>query len=266
MMRWTKGTLILGLFAISCAWACAQVASNLERNGSVSWEFYGGQYTITGAINMSGTVDPSGQALVFSFQDLDNDGVALDVRLDIATLFPDLGIDYTVDLIGTVISDSPNEAVVQWFASVDPNTCATVNIGGTEVQAKITHLEGGLRGRVVPVDCQPDPLGALDRYVNLHIQPTGGDDHNYLLAQGYLFCIEQQSFWTTVRLYDMNWEAYGGGSAGGDVDSNGCVDDADLLAVLFEFGGGASCADVNNDSLVDDADLLTVLFNFGTGC
>jgi hypothetical protein len=53
----------------------------------------------------------------------------------------------------------------------------------------------------------------------------------------------------------------------GDVDDNGCVDDADLLQVLFAFGAtGPNDADVNCDGVVDDADLLTVLFNFGTGC
>ncbi len=53
----------------------------------------------------------------------------------------------------------------------------------------------------------------------------------------------------------------------GDVDGNGCVDDADLLQVLFAFGSsGSNPADVNCDSLVDDADLLTVLFNLGDGC
>ncbi|GBC93731.1 hypothetical protein HRbin15_02233 [bacterium HR15] len=53
----------------------------------------------------------------------------------------------------------------------------------------------------------------------------------------------------------------------GDVDGNGCVDDADLLQVLFAFGStGSNPADVNCDSLVDDADLLIVLFNFGSGC
>ena len=50
----------------------------------------------------------------------------------------------------------------------------------------------------------------------------------------------------------------------GDVDNNGCVDDADLLAVLFAFG--TSDADANGDGIVDDADLLQVLFNFGSGC
>ncbi|MEJ5296323.1 MAG: lectin-like protein [Fimbriimonadales bacterium] len=61
---------------------------------------------------------------------------------------------------------------------------------------------------------------------------------------------------------------YGEASTGGDVDQNGCVDDADLLAVLFAFGqsGSSLPEDVNCDGTVDDADLLTVLFNFGSGC
>ena len=55
----------------------------------------------------------------------------------------------------------------------------------------------------------------------------------------------------------------------GDVDNNGCVDDTDLLAVLFAFGcpfEGLERVDVNCDGVVDDADLLIVLFNFGSGC
>ncbi|MFS8803109.1 hypothetical protein NW868_12840, partial [Synechococcus sp. R60.2] len=67
-------------------------------------------------------------------------------------------------------------------------------------------------------------------------------------------------------------EMGGGGVSGqdiprtpGDVDGNGCVDDADLLIVLFNFGGSGT-GDANGDGIVDDADLLIVLFNFGTGC
>lgn len=54
----------------------------------------------------------------------------------------------------------------------------------------------------------------------------------------------------------------------GDVDGSGCVDDADLLRVLFAFGqnGADLPEDLNHDGWVDDADLLIVLFNFGTGC
>jgi len=43
--------------------------------------------------------------------------------------------------------------------------------------------------------------------------------------------------------------------AGGDVDGDGCVDDADLLQVLFAFGEtGSNPADSNCDGQVDDAD------------
>ncbi len=53
----------------------------------------------------------------------------------------------------------------------------------------------------------------------------------------------------------------------GDVNGDGCVDDLDLLEVLFLFGEtGALPADTNGDEVVDDTDLLTVLFHFGQGC
>jgi hypothetical protein len=52
-----------------------------------------------------------------------------------------------------------------------------------------------------------------------------------------------------------------------DTNGDGCVDDADLLNVLFNFGlTGENPADVNCDLIVDDADLLAVLFAFGQGC
>ncbi|GIV06636.1 MAG: hypothetical protein KatS3mg016_2211 [Fimbriimonadales bacterium] len=52
----------------------------------------------------------------------------------------------------------------------------------------------------------------------------------------------------------------------GDVNSDGCTDDADLLTVLFNFGSNDAQADLNSDGIVDDADLLDVLFHFGNGC
>jgi hypothetical protein len=53
-----------------------------------------------------------------------------------------------------------------------------------------------------------------------------------------------------------------------DVNGDGCVDDADLLAVLFAFGqtGSGLPEDIICDGVVDDADLLSVLFAFGSGC
>ena len=56
----------------------------------------------------------------------------------------------------------------------------------------------------------------------------------------------------------------------GDTNGDGCVDDADLLAVLFAFGsagtGDTRHEDINKDGIVDDADLLEVLSHFGSGC
>jgi hypothetical protein len=62
---------------------------------------------------------------------------------------------------------------------------------------------------------------------------------------------------------------YAASRRNGDVDNNGCIDDADLLAVLFAFGNSGNNLgreDTNCDGVVDDADLLIVLFNFGSGC
>lgn len=54
----------------------------------------------------------------------------------------------------------------------------------------------------------------------------------------------------------------------GDVNGDDCVDDLDLLAVLFAFGesGNDLAEDLNGDGSVNDEDLLIVLFRFGTGC
>lgn len=53
----------------------------------------------------------------------------------------------------------------------------------------------------------------------------------------------------------------------GDVNGDGCVNDADLLTVLFAFGAtGNRLEDLDNNNVVNDNDVLIVLFNFGTGC
>lgn len=54
----------------------------------------------------------------------------------------------------------------------------------------------------------------------------------------------------------------------GDINADGCIDDVDLLAVLFAFGrrGSQVPEDINSDAWVDDRDLLMVLFRFGRGC
>lgn len=84
-------------------------------------------------------------------------------------------------------------------------------------------------------------------------------DGRYIVGQGYNAATGRR------EVFLLNTCA----EHGGDVDNNRCIDDADLLAVLFAFGSTGSNlgrVDVNCDQIVDDADLLTVLFNFGSGC
>jgi hypothetical protein len=247
--------------------ASAQIVSDLERGGSVFWKFNSGQYEITGGYSASGDVT-AGDPLEFTFADLNDDGIALDVRLNLQDLIPNLGINYSIDLIATVISDDGNTAIVRWFASDDPNQCVTVNIGGTTVQALVTRIEGALQGIITRIPCQANPYDSDWRSVSLLINENGGNANNYLRAEGYLFCVQIPTAFTVARIFNMDWDAYGGGILAGDVNRDGIVDDADLLAVLFAFGqtGSDLPEDINGDGVVDDADLLTVLFNFGSTC
>jgi hypothetical protein len=264
-MRSRKAVGILIATLISIGIATAQIANELARGGSISWQFLSGEYEITGAISQSGTFDNS-DPLAFPLQDLNNDGVALDVLLDLAELLPDVGLNYQVPLIATVVSDDGNTAIIRWTGALSPNQCIQVDIGA-QVEVLVTKVEASLQAAVMRIACQPDSLGQLPRSVTLQLVPNGGDTYNYLNAQGYLFCIQQDFARINARIFNMDWIGHGGGipKSLGNVNDDCIVDDADLLAVLFAFGSNSAAEDTNGDGIVDDADLLTVLFNFGTG-
>jgi probable HAF family extracellular repeat protein len=87
-------------------------------------------------------------------------------------------------------------------------------------------------------------------------------DGRYIVGRGYNAATERHE----AFLLDTQAPF----SPNGDVNRDGCVDDIDMLGVLFEFGELVNdfnrCVDVNRDGIIDDADLLIVLFNFGSGC
>jgi hypothetical protein len=262
-----RKVLALGLVSAITALANAQIVSNLEQGGKLYWKFNSGRYDITGALSLSGDISAS-QPIEFPLQDLNNDGRQLDVELRIQDLFPDLGINYTLNLIGTVVSENANEAIIRWAADVNPNQCVNVSLSGTQVQVLITRLAGALQARVTPIQCQNNPYNSNWQKVTLQLDDNGGDANNFLHVEGYLFCFQNQSTFATAIIDTMDWEAYGGGFTGvfGNVNGDNIVDDADLLQVLFNFGSNDPAADTNGDGIVDDADLLTVLFNFGASC
>jgi hypothetical protein len=260
-----RKVLAFGLLSALTALANAQIVTNFEQGGKLYWKFNGGQYNITGAISQSGTITAS-DPVELTLQDLNNDGRKLDVLLDLEEL--GLDIDYVLPLIGTVVSENANEAIIRWAADVNPNQCVTVNISGAEVQVLITHVVGALQARITPIACQNNPYDANWQKVTLRLDDNGGDANNFLRVEGYLFCFQNPGTFATAIVNTMDWEAYGGGFTGvfGNVNGDNIVDDADLLQVLFNFGSNDAATDTNGDGIVDDADLLTVLFNFGASC
>lgn len=52
----------------------------------------------------------------------------------------------------------------------------------------------------------------------------------------------------------------------GDVSGDNCVDDNDLLQILYAFGNTEGIEDLDRNGIVDDSDILMVLMNFGIGC
>jgi hypothetical protein len=264
-----RKVLAFGLLSALVALANAQIVTNLEQGGKLYWKFNSGRYDITGALTLNGNISAS-DPIEFPLQDLNNDGRKLDIELRVQDLFPTLGINYTLNLIGTVVSENANEAIIRWAADVNPNQCVNVSLSGTQVQVLITRLAGALQARITPIACQNNPYDANWQEVTLQFEDNGGDANNFLRVEGYLFCpnVPVDALFATAIVNTMDWEAYGGGFTGvfGNVNGDNIVDDADLLQVLFNFGSDDAATDTNGDGIVDDADLLTVLFNFGASC
>ncbi len=263
-----RKVLTLGALCAAAMTANAQIVTNLQQGSKLYWKFNSGQYDITGGISQSGSISAS-DPIELTLQDLNNDGRAIDIQLRLQDLFPTLGINRELNLIGTVVSETPGEAIIRWEAEDQPNLCIEqINVGGVEINAYITLLAGRLQARVTPIPCQNNPYNPNWQKVTLRFEENGGDSYNSLIVQGYVFCLKNPFTFTTAQISSMDWEAYAGGFTGvfGNVNGDSVVDDADLLEVLFNFGSEGGRADANGDGVVDDADLLIVLFNFGASC
>lgn len=131
---------------------------------------------------------------------------------------------------------------------------------------------------IVPLDINSDSdVFVLDRVLN-HLYCasrtpqgiTAGGGESRIAASG-----THVVFTTTSELLTNSFPQDGvnivihaiGCTPPGDVDLNGIVEDADLLAVLTRFGNtNPSLADVDANGVIDDNDLLIVLYNFGSSC
>lgn len=254
-------TLCIGLLSAVVAVSSAQIAQQLQNGRDFVFKFNGADYRITGAANFQESFNPR-PPFKLAFSDPNNDGVALDVLLD---LRPFANIDRRIPLYGTVVSDGPNEAIIRWSGTDNPNICVEVSDDGFTAQILIFEVSGVLTGRVRRVACGTDPYNTLGRNAHLEIVKEGGDAENNLRVRAYLFCLENPFTLITVDVFNLRWAGSGGGLpiSLGNVNGDCTIDDADLLQVLFNFGSSDASSDTNGDGTVDDADLLTVLFNFG---
>lgn len=140
-------------------------------------------------------------------------------------------------------------------------------------------------GSTAPIDAVLAPAGARTFTLGGYAEYLASPNHlSYQVVQnpaaGSLNLTGNQATYTPAQhgVYPMRYRVTDGVVSShsapvrlvvplqGDVDGSGCVDDADLLAVLFAFGSSDPDADANGDGIIDDADLLQVLFNFGSGC
>lgn len=197
--------------------------------------------------------------------------------LDVVLNLQDFGLPYnvTVALAGRAIADD----IVEWVVDTYPNICLTVD----GVQVKIKRVWGKLTARLTRQPFFYD--STCDRTFNLTLTPLNGDAGNWINGELYALC--QEASFTRVNV-EVRSIVYDGASGvdhepsdprnlfqftrsqwvelilHGDVNNDGCVDDADLLQVLLDFGrGGDLPADQNGDGVVDDSDLLIILANFG---
>lgn len=146
-------------------------------------------------------------------------------------------------------------------AAYDVSLGATVIVGGpdqpldqaTPYRAALRWMNGSIQ------NLNQVYASLLTDGLYLDVATAVSPDGRYIVGGGYN---------ASLRRY----EAYlldTGCSSGvyGDIDGNGCVDDTDLLEVIYALGTCVvGCADLNSDGVVDDADLLAVIYALGTGC
>jgi hypothetical protein len=207
-----------------------------------------------------------------TLSDLNNDGVALDFEITIQQMVNTIQSNATVQFYGTPVGN--NQVRWQGARTFNPLECAFIG-GSVQQWFQLLQVFGDFTMQINEGACNPDPYSCSSCGVDLTLTPVGNDpnnqDVNFLGFEGFIRlagtdCETGVPLRACARTWAINTIAYSSSlPSQGDVNGDCTIDDADLLAVLFNFGGSGD-GDVNSDGVVDDADLLTVLFNFGRSC
>jgi hypothetical protein len=261
MMQTARLFGLLGIAALICASNAQSLADRLRDAGNISFKINNADY----AVNL-------GQGCVVTFASGTTGAQnAFVINFDPGTL------DFTTTL-NQIVNSIASTQTVRFVASVSDNritwtaqnisqpVCTIITIEGTGYPFRIDDIYGTIEVDLEEIQCTSDPLGLLNREVTIRLNNVTATSE--VGFTGYVTdAVCTPLIPTCARAFNIQLASYGGARLEGDVDCNGCVDDADLLAVLFAFGGsGTNAEDLNGDRTVDDADLLTVLFAFGSGC
>jgi hypothetical protein len=260
MMQTARLFGLLGIAALICASNAQSLADRLRDAGNISFKINNADY----AVNL-------GQGCVVTFASGTTGAQnAFVINFDPGTL------DFTTTL-NQIVNSIASTQTVRFVASVSDNritwtaqnisqpVCTIITIEGTGYPFRIDDIYGTIEVDLEEIQCTSDPLGLLNREVTIRLNNVTATSE--VGFTGYVTDAECTPLIPTcARAFNIQLASYGGARLEGDVDCNGCVDDADLLAVLFAFGGSGGAEDLNGDRTVDDADLLTVLFAFGSGC
>jgi hypothetical protein len=264
MMQMVRLFGLLGIVALIGASHAQSLADRLRDAGNISFKINNADY----AVNLN-----LGQGCVQSFASGTTGAQnAFVINFDPGTL------NFTTTLNQIVNSIASNEPVrfvatvsgnrVTWTAqNISQPVCTTITIEGTGYPFRIDNIYGTIEVDLEEIQCTSDPLGLLNREVAIRLNNVTATSE--VGFTGYVTdAVCTPLIPTCARAFNIQLASYGGARLEGDVDCNGCVDDADLLQVLFAFGntGTNLPEDLNGDGTVDDADLLTVLFAFGSGC
>jgi len=206
---------------------------------------------LTGAGTLSGALNNTAGTIAPGIDDPDQPDLN---PLGILTIRGNLTLGndavFEVELAGTDNSDPANPQYDQLIVGQSGYT-RTVQLNGTlRVKARDGYT--------------PATGDTFDILVRSGSWNRTGAFHTVEVDPDTLPCVQVEVRYLSDRVQLVVTRAPGGA----DINRDGCVDDADLLAVLFAFGqtGSGLAEDINCDEVVDDADLLSVLFAFGSGC
>jgi hypothetical protein len=243
-----NGTLRVSNFNLTQTAGEARIRRGATLSVSNPLAMQGGK--LTGAGQLSGALNNTAGTIAPGIDDPDQPDLN---PLGILTINDNLTLGndavFEVELAGTDNSDPANPQYDQLIVGQSGYTCTVQLNGALRVKARDGYT--------------PATGDTFDILVRSGSWNRTGAFHTVEVDPDTLPCIafEVQYLSDRVRLIARL-------TTDPDVNGDGCVDDADLLAVLFAFGqtGSGLAEDINCDEVVDDADLLSVLFEFGSGC